>query len=61
MPHKAFRNEVDEVKVSLDKDKSKISYFQDKINNISKSVDGVKIEVNNMEFFLTFSICGRFS
>ena len=48
MPHKAFRNEVDEVKVSLDKDKSKITYFQDKINNISKSVDGVKIEVNNM-------------
>ena len=48
MPHKAFRNEVDEVKTSLDKDKSKITYFQDKINNISKSVDGVKIEVNNM-------------
>ena len=48
MPHKAFRNEVDEVKVSMGKDKSKITYFQDKINNISKSVDGVKIEINNM-------------
>ena len=45
---KADKTEVEEVKVGLDKDKSKITYFQDKISNISKSVDGVKIEINNM-------------
>ena len=45
---KADKTEVEEVKVGLDKDKSKITYFQDKISNISKSVDGIKIEINNM-------------
>ena len=45
---KADKSEVEEVKVGLDKDKSKITYFQDKISNISKSVDGIKIEINNM-------------
>ena len=48
MSHKADKADVEEVKVGLDKDKSKITYFQDKINNIAKSVDGVKIEINNM-------------
>ena len=45
---KADKTEVEEVKVGLDKDKSKFTYFQDKISNISKSIDGAKIEINNM-------------
>merc|ERR1712038_914563 len=59
---KADKNDVEEVKnalekeksevkvalVALDKEKSKVTYFQDKISNIAKSVDGVKIEINNM-------------
>ena len=55
MTHKADKTYVEEVKIGLDKDKSKITYFQDKISNIAKSVDGVKIEINNMSkcFFKT--------
>ena len=55
MTHKADKTYVEEVKIGLDKDKSKITYFQDKISNIAKSVDGVKIEINNMSkcFFNT--------
>ena len=40
--------ELDELKNGIEKERSKINYFQDKISNIAKSVDGVKIEVNNM-------------
>ena len=66
---KADKNDVEEVKnalekektevkvalVALDKEKSKVTYFQDKISNIAKSVDGVKIEINNMsKYFLIY-------
>ena len=43
--------ELDELKNGIEKERSKINYFQDKISNIAKSVDGVKIEVNNMRKF----------
>ena len=45
---KVEKMELDELKNGIEKERSKINYFQDKISNIAKSVDGVKIEVNNM-------------
>ena len=45
---KVEKNELDELKNGIEKERSKINYFQDKISNVAKSVDGVKIEVNNM-------------
>ena len=48
---KVEKMELDELKNGIEKERSKINYFQDKISNIAKSVDGVKIEVNNMSKF----------
>ena len=45
---KVEKNELDELKNGIEKERSKINYFQDKISNVAKSVDGIKIEVNNM-------------
>ena len=45
---KIGRTEMDDVRNGMEKERCKINYFQDKISNIAKSVDGVKIENNNM-------------
>ena len=45
---KIDRTEMDDLKNGMEKERCKINYFQDKISNIAKSVEGVKIENNNM-------------
>jgi hypothetical protein len=45
---KIDRTEMDDLKNGMEKERCKINYFQDKISNIAKSVEGVKIETNNM-------------
>merc|ERR1711881_123347 len=45
---KIGRTEMDDVRNGMEKERCKINYFQDKISNIAKSVDGVKIETNNV-------------
>merc|ERR1712106_36612 len=45
---KIDRTELDDLKNGMEKERCKINYFQDKISNIAKSVEGVKIETNNM-------------
>ena len=45
---KIDRTEMDDLRNGMEKERCKINYFQDKISNIAKSVDGVKIENNNM-------------
>ena len=52
---KVEKNELDELKNGIEKERSKINYFQDKISNVAKSVDGVKIEVNNMSKLKPFN------
>ena len=52
---KVEKNELDELKNGIEKERSKINYFQDKISNVAKSVDGVKIEVNNMSKLKIFN------
>jgi len=45
---KIDKTEMDDLRNGMEKERCKINYFQDKISNIAKSVDGVKIETNNM-------------
>ena len=45
---KIDRTELDDIRNGMEKERCKINYFQDKISNIAKSVEGVKIETNNM-------------
>jgi hypothetical protein len=51
MCSKIEKTEVDDLKNGMEKERCKINYFQDKIANIAKSVDAVKIENNNMSRF----------
>ena len=54
---KMDRTELDDLKTGMEKERCKINYFQDKISNIAKSVDGVKMENNSMsKYFLYISI-----
>merc|ERR1711936_190281 len=45
---KIDKTEMDDLRNGMEKERCKINYFQDKISNIAKSVEGVKIENNNM-------------
>ena len=45
---KIDKTEMDDLRNGMEKERCKINYFQDKISNIAKSVEGVKIETNNM-------------
>eukprot|EP00092_Neocalanus_flemingeri_P022775 GFUD01024695.1.p1 GENE.GFUD01024695.1~~GFUD01024695.1.p1 ORF type:complete len:3073 (+),score=1009.79 GFUD01024695.1:162-9221(+) len=45
---KIAKTEMDDLKNGMEKERCKINYFQDKISNIAKSVEGIKIENNNM-------------
>ena len=51
MCSKMEKTEVDDLKNGMEKERCKINYFQDKIANIAKSVDAVKMENNNMSEF----------
>ena len=53
---KIDRTELDEIRNGMEKERCKINYFQDKISNIAKSVEGVKIETNNMSKLKTLVI-----
>ena len=53
---KIDRTELDDIRNGMEKERCKINYFQDKISNIAKSVEGVKIETNNMSKHKTLVI-----